>query len=142
MFRRLTQTAAASQSITFVTAYDTLGEEGLRHSLRQTKSDAIFLDPGLIPSLLNVLKDTPDIKHVIYNTTTEVKQADLDRLKSEFSHLNVISFDDVLKSGEQNPVDPVPPKPEDLCSIMYTSGSTGPPKGVSLSHENVVAAGK
>uniref|UniRef100_A0A093VZ95 Long-chain-fatty-acid--CoA ligase 1 n=1 Tax=Talaromyces marneffei PM1 TaxID=1077442 RepID=A0A093VZ95_TALMA len=132
---------AASQSVTFVTAYDTLGEEGLSHSLKQTKSDAIFLDPGLIPSLTSILKDIPNIKHVIYNTGgAEVNQADLDKLKSEYNHLNVISFDDVVKAGEETPVDPVPPKPEELCCIMYTSGSTGVPKGVSLSHENVVAA--
>lgn len=128
--------------MTFVTAYDTLGEEGLRHSIKQTKTDAIFLDPGLIPSLINVLKDIPTIKHVIYNTGgAEVNQADLDKLKSENSHLNVISFDDLVKAGEENPVDPVPPKPEDLCCIMYTSGSTGTPKGVALTQENVVAAG-
>ena len=37
-------------------------------------------------------------------------------------------------------VDPVPPAPEDLCCIMYTSGSTGPPKGVPLKHKAVLAA--
>jgi long-chain acyl-CoA synthetase len=108
----------------------------------QTKSDAMFLDPTLIPSLMNVLNDATSIKHVIYNTDTEVKKEDLEKLKSQFSHINVLSFDELRKAGEENPVDPVPPKPEDLCCIMYTSGSTGPPKGVSLTQENVVAAGE
>ncbi|KAJ5725619.1 Long-chain-fatty-acid--CoA ligase 1 [Penicillium malachiteum] len=131
---------AASQSVTIVTAYDTLGEEGLKHSLKQTASDAIFLDPGLIKSLLHVLGDIPSIKHIIYNTDTEVNQDDLDKLKADYSHISVQSIEELRKSGEENPVDPVPPKPEDLCCIMYTSGSTGPPKGVSLTHANVIAA--
>jgi long-chain acyl-CoA synthetase len=106
----------------------------------QTESDAIFLDPALIKSLTKVLDRAKSIKHVIWNSDEELKQEDMDRLKTEFSHLNILSFEDLRKLGEENHYDPVPPAPEDLCCIMYTSGSTGPPKGVPLTHANVVAA--
>ncbi|KAJ5143879.1 AMP-dependent synthetase/ligase [Penicillium bovifimosum] len=132
--------AAASQSITIVTAYDTLGEEGLKHSMVQTGSNAIFLDPGLMKSLLNILRSVPSLKYIIYNTDTEMDQKLLDQLHSEFIHIQVLSIEDLRRQGEENPVEPVPPKPEDLCCIMYTSGSTGPPKGVPLTHANVIAA--
>lgn len=112
----------------------------MKHSLVQTESVAIFLDPVLIKSLHNVLKDVKSIKYVIYNTDQEPKQEDLDNIKKDFDYLNVMSFEDLRKLGEENTVDPVPPKPEDLCCIMYTSGSTGPPKGVPLTHGNVIAA--
>ena len=129
---------ASSQSMPIVTAYDTLGEEGLQHSLRQTHAKAIFLDPHLLPKLVKPLKEAKDIQHVIYNSDSKVKQEHIDNLKKEHPHLSVHSLDELKALGQENPVDPVPPTAEDLCCIMYTSGSTGAPKGVLLKHKNVV----
>lgn len=132
---------ACTQSISIVTAYDTLGQEGLRHSMVATKAKAIFLDPHLLPTLGNVLADATDIRYVIWNDQHQVKQDHVDKLHEAFPDVTIISFGDVLKLGEANPVDPVPPTADDLCCIMYTSGSTGTPKGVPLTHKAVVAAG-
>ena len=132
---------AASQSMPIVTAYDTLGEEGLKHSLVQTKAKAIFLDPHLLPTLINPLKEATEIKYVIWNSQSEVKQENIDNLKKAHDRLTILSFEELRKLGESNPADVVPPKPEDLCCIMYTSGSTGPPKGVPLKHKAVIASG-
>lgn len=125
-----------------VTAYDTLGEEGLRHSLMQTNAKAMFLDPHLLPKLVKPLTDAQDIQIVVYNSDTEVKQDHIEKLKSAHPRLTILSVDELKKLGEENPVEPTPPKPEDLCCIMYTSGSTGKPKGVLLKHRNVIAASK
>ena len=57
----------------------------------------------------------------------------------------MLSFDELLQSGKDRPVAaselPSKPTPDDLYCIMYTSGSTGPPKGVLLTHGNIIAAG-
>ena len=137
-----TSHGAVSQSMPIVTAYDTLGEEGLKHSLVATRAKAIFLDPHLLPTLINPLKEAKEIKYVIWNSQNEVKQENIDKLKAVHEHLTILSFEELRKLGEENPVDAVPPGPEDLCCIMYTSGSTGPPKGVPLKHKAVVAASK
>ncbi|KAI9720183.1 MAG: hypothetical protein M1812_003001 [Candelaria pacifica] len=131
---------ATSQSMPMVTAYDTLGEEGLKHSLIQTYAKAIYLDPHLLTTLINPLKEAKEVKYVIYNDSQEVKQENIDKLKAAHDHLTILSFEELRKLGQENPVEPVPPSPEDLCCIMYTSGSTGPPKGVPLRHKAVVAA--
>ena len=132
---------AVSQSMPIATAYDTLGEEGLKHSLVQTKAKAIYCDPHLLSTLMNPLEEAKDIKIIIYNNDSEVKKDVLEKLTNTYAYLNILSFEELRKLGENNPVEPVPPQPEDLCCIMYTSGSTGTPKGVPLKHKAVVASG-
>jgi long-chain acyl-CoA synthetase len=60
---------------------------------------------------------------------------------------NAISYNEVLRLGDQN-ADANPElfaqmvasvKPEDLATIIYTSGSTGVPKGVELTHSNLIS---
>ena len=122
------------------TAYDTLGEEGLKHSLVQTKAKAIFCDPHLLKTLVKPLKEAQEIKFVIYNSDGEVEKENIEKLKSSCDYLTILSFEELRQLGEDNPVDPVPPAADDLCCIMYTSGSTGPPKGVLMKHSAVIAS--
>jgi long-chain acyl-CoA synthetase len=131
---------AASQSMPIVTAYDTLGEEGLRYSMVATKAKAIFLDPHLLPTLTNVLAVATAVQTVVWNDQHQLNQEHADKLKASYPHINILSFDELRKMGEENPVDVVAPTPDDLCCIMYTSGSTGTPKGVPVKHSAVIAA--
>ena len=60
-----------------------------------------------------------------------------------FSGKGCITLDDVIKSGQNSPD---LPKVEidvmnDMCALPYSSGTTGLPKGVMLTHFNLVANG-
>lgn len=133
--------ACVSQGMTIVTAYDTLGEEGVEHSLLQSKAKAMFTDPHLLKTATNPLKKS-DVKYVIYNDLSNqgISDKQVQDFKDAHKHIKVVSISELERLGEESPVDPVPPKPEDMFCIMYTSGSTGKPKGVPISHSSFIAS--
>lgn len=53
--------------------------------------------------------------------------------------VDILKFEDVERHGAQKNHHELPPKPNDLCTVCYTSGTTGNPKGVMLTHQNVMA---
>lgn len=135
--------ACSSQAYTIVTAYDTLGASGVEHTLAQSKPKAMFTDPHLLKTASAALKKVDSIKIIIYNDKAigqPVAPAEIDSFKAAHPDLTVMSVSELATLGEENPFSPSPPTPQDLYCIMYTSGSTGPPKGVSVTHESFVAA--
>uniref|UniRef100_A0A8C9FMH7 Long-chain-fatty-acid--CoA ligase n=1 Tax=Pavo cristatus TaxID=9049 RepID=A0A8C9FMH7_PAVCR len=53
--------------------------------------------------------------------------------------VEILALQEAEELGRNNIRKPVPPSPEDLCIVCFTSGTTGNPKGAMLTHENVVA---
>jgi long-chain acyl-CoA synthetase len=120
---------------------DTLGQEGLSHSLKQTNAKAIFIDPVLLPRVSEALDTAQEVHTIVFNeeAAQSMDQKQVDALKQRHPTVSLYSFSEFLASADEG-VEPVPPSTEDLACIMYTSGSTGAPKGVLLKHKNVVSA--
>ncbi|KAI8139834.1 hypothetical protein BJV82DRAFT_625176 [Fennellomyces sp. T-0311] len=133
----VTAHAVFTQASTIVTAYDTLGEEGLLHSMNETEVEAIFTTGELLTTVAKVIEQCPTCKIVVYNGETTVEAIAAVK-KGSVQH--VVSFDELARIGKEHPYGPRRPEPEDIACIMYTSGSTGNPKGVTISHKNIVAA--
>ncbi|KAF4979992.1 hypothetical protein FZEAL_3919 [Fusarium zealandicum] len=134
-----TSHAAASQSISIVTAYDTLGPSGVEHSLAQTQCSVMYVDSHLLKTAAEPIKKS-DVKTIIVNEDTVfAKGGEVEKFKTENPDLHVITYEELRKLGEENPVEPNPAKPSDLYCVMYTSGSTGLPKGACITHEALVA---
>lgn len=135
--------ACASQSIPIATAYDTLGAEGIKHSLVQTECEVMYIDPHLLPTLAGGPLEASSIKTVIINEECIFGAGhEIDDFRKSHPETKLITYQELLKLGRENPVEPVPAKGPDLYCVMYTSGSSGVPKGACITHQSLVAGGK
>lgn len=52
--------------------------------------------------------------------------------------VKILSYEDILSAGENADLRPICHQRDDLATLIYTSGTTGEPKGVMLSHGNLL----
>ncbi|CAI5991270.1 unnamed protein product, partial [Closterium sp. NIES-65] len=129
--------ACNCQSMQCVPLYDTLGAEAVSFILNHAEVALVVVQAAKIPALLKSLPNCTE------NVKTVVSMGDLDAESAKaLTDMGVkgVSWDDFLKEGEAKPVEPCPSKPEDICTIMYTSGTTGEPKGVMITNHALATA--
>jgi len=114
--------ACAFNAVPICTAYDSLGPDGLTHSLNETEVKAMFTNADLMGTLLKVIGKCPTVKLVIYDGEPESKI--IEQLKSTREGLQVISIDEVIQRGREKPCEARECTSKDIYCCMYTSGSS------------------
>ena len=117
------------------TIYATLGEEGALFGLNQSRCKIVVADGKLLKILGKIAKQFTTVKDVIAIQPPD----DSSRQALEAAGVTIYLMDDVLKAGAENPNPPTPAEPDDVAVLMYTSGTTGAPKGVLITHKAIMA---
>lgn len=130
----LTEQGAYCYSMVIVPLYDTLGPDACAYIIKQAEINLVICEDDTKCNLL--LDRAPRCLRKMI-VVKETRPATNQRAKNR--NVEIIRFEEVERLGANKDHPEVPPKPADLCTVCYTSGTTGSPKGVMLSHENVVA---
>ncbi|XP_020102295.1 long chain acyl-CoA synthetase 1-like [Ananas comosus] len=125
--------ACNGYSLICVPLYDTLGSGAVDYILDQAEIDIAFVQDKKMKELLfSDCASLRRLKVIVSFTSTTMEQ---EEAASKIG-LQIYSWNDFLRMGKENLCEPLPPRPLDICTIMYTSGTSGNPKGVILTHES------
>lgn len=112
-----------------VPIYPTISEDDYKYIFNHAEVEYCFLsDEELLVKVDKIKNDVPSLKGVY--SFDEIKGC------KNWKEMHSLGEDESNQEEVDKLKDAV--KPEDLATIIYTSGTTGNPKGVMLSHNNIV----
>ncbi|XP_028108945.1 long chain acyl-CoA synthetase 6, peroxisomal-like isoform X1 [Camellia sinensis] len=126
--------ACSAYSYISVPLYDTLGPDAVKFIINHAVVQAIFCLPETLNILLSFLSEIPSVHLIVVVGGIDERMPSL----PSSTGVEVISYSKLLSQGRSSLQPFCPPKPDDVATICYTSGTTGTPKGAVLSHENLI----
>ncbi|XP_050569586.1 long-chain-fatty-acid--CoA ligase 6 isoform X7 [Cygnus atratus] len=134
----ISELACYTYSMVVVPLYDTLGPGAIRYIVNTADISTVICDkPEKARTLLDHVerRETPGLSSIILMDPFEKELMERGRRCG----VRIQAMQEVEDCGRESRHVPVPPRPEDLSIVCFTSGTTGNPKGAMLTHGNVVA---
>ncbi|ORY64048.1 AMP-binding enzyme [Pseudomassariella vexata] len=138
--------AMVSQSLYSVSLYETLGPDASEYIIKHAGLACVITSLPHIPTLLALAPRVPHLKLIVCVDSLDVGEPEgytkLDLLNGIAAKhgVQIWSMEGVETLGKKTGHPARPPGPDDIITVNYTSGTTGDPKGVVLTHRNCLAA--
>lgn len=116
---------------TFVVINSSTKGRKTSYILNNCRVSAVVTHRNKLRTIGDALKTTPSLKAVFVVAARDTE--------AENSRIRYLQWDQSLSSQPDSPPDN-PTIDIDLAALIYTSGTTGNPKGVMLTHRNIIAA--
>jgi long-chain acyl-CoA synthetase len=127
----LCELAAVCAGAVVAPIYHTDSPEECRHVLEDSEAKLVFCeDAEQVAKVKLVGEHLPGLKHVVVIDGHATGAQPLNALASRAAEVDARAVDERVRAVH----------PEDVATLVYTSGTTGPPKGCMLTHANLLSA--
>ncbi|KAF0696177.1 Aste57867_13055 [Aphanomyces stellatus] len=120
-----------------VALYDTLGEAATQFILNQTLSPTVLCTTVEWPTLLALKSGAPTLRHVVLVDVDTIDCTMTSAAAAAGIKLYALAQVESIGATKETLVSTMP-SPKDIYALLYTSGTTGSPKGVPITHEMVM----
>uniref|UniRef100_A0A0E0FR88 Long-chain-fatty-acid--CoA ligase n=1 Tax=Oryza nivara TaxID=4536 RepID=A0A0E0FR88_ORYNI len=127
--------ACNAHGIYCVPLYDTLGAGAVEFILCHAEVEIAFIEEKKIGE---VLKTFPNATKYLKTIVSFGKVNPEQKEKVEQNGVSIYSWEEFLQLGGEEKYELPTKQKDDICTIMYTSGTTGDPKGVLISNRSII----
>eukprot|EP00698_Gefionella_okellyi_P014219 TRINITY_DN393_c0_g1_i1.p1 TRINITY_DN393_c0_g1~~TRINITY_DN393_c0_g1_i1.p1 ORF type:complete len:640 (-),score=161.25 TRINITY_DN393_c0_g1_i1:53-1972(-) len=136
----VTDLAAAVAGFVSVPLYDTLGTGAVEFVTGHAELEVLVGSRDKLSQMIELRSKFPHVRYVVMMDGRPSDKRFLAEQRAAGKATDVLALSELIAKGAGLTTKFEEASPDDLYTIMYTSGTTGDPKGVMLTNRNVMSS--